>query len=178
MLLVAGVHEGAGGALGAEIWIVDGRAGVFGVAATGKLGVGVEAGRAAVELAGMGEDHSGAAVHGLDDASDLDVEIAIFAEFADLVVIFPWADDGEAAVVVGGLRRANVEESSAVGKLHDVIDMRRNANVFVEHFGGLIGGEAGLGCGVGEKRRKRGQKGEVTESAQGHLDSFRGMKEC
>lgn len=48
----------------------------------------------------MGENHTGAAVHGLDHSADLDVHVAIFAQFADLVVIFPGADDGEAAVVV------------------------------------------------------------------------------
>jgi len=168
--LVAGVHEGAGAALGAEIGIADGRAIFFGIETAGEQGVGFEAGRTAVELARMREDHAGAAMHGLNDAADLDLHVAVFVEFTDEVVIVPGADDGEAAVVVGGLGGADVEEAGAVGKLDYVIDMRRNANVFVEHFGGLVGGDAGFGRGEGGKGE---QEEKAKEVARGHRCSFR-----
>jgi hypothetical protein len=103
---------------------VDGRARVYGVEAAGELGVGFELGWAAAELTGMGENHGGATVYGLNYAADLNIKIAILAELAYLVVIIPGADDRETAVVVGDLRRADIEEASSIGKLHHVIDMR------------------------------------------------------
>ncbi len=75
--LIAVVHEGADIGLGLEAGVVDGRTALAGVEAAGKQGVGAEFGRASVELAGVAEDQSGAAVHGLDDAADLDVHVAI-----------------------------------------------------------------------------------------------------
>lgn len=162
--------------MGAQVWVADGRAGFICVEAAGELGVGFEFGRATVELTGVGEDHSGAAVHGLDDAADLDVEIAIFAELADLVVVFPRADYGETTVVVGGLGGADVEETGAVGKLNDVVDMRGDANVVVEHFGGLVGGEAGLGGGVGGEGEESGGEShnKTVRGARAHGGRFPG----
>lgn len=158
----------------AKTRIADRGPSLFGVEAAGEQGIGFEAGRAAAELARMGQNHASAAVHGLDDATDLDIEVAIFAEFADVVAVFPGADDGEAAVVVGGLGRADVEETSAVGKLHHVIDMRRNTNVFVEHFGGLVGGDAGPGGGVGGETGGQANENETVRRAQGHDGHFPG----
>ena len=145
--LIASVHEGAWGALGTQVGVVDGRAGLVGGEAAGEQGVGLELGRPAVELACVAQDHSGAAVHGLDDAAHLDIHVAVLAQFAHVLMILPEADDGETAGVVGGLRRAYVEEARAIGKLNHIINMGGNANVFLEHFGGLVGGDAGLGRG-------------------------------
>jgi hypothetical protein len=150
--LIARVHEGAGGALCAQIWIADGRASLLGVEAAGQQRVRLEARRAAAKLTDMRDDYTGAAVHGLYDAADLDLHVAIFCELADQVVVLPGADDSESAVVIGGLGRADVEEAGAVWKLHYIIDIRGNANVFVEHFGGLVGGDAGLGLGGGGRQ--------------------------
>jgi len=173
-LLVAGVHEGAAGALGVEIGIVEGRAGLVGGEAAGEQGIGLEFGRAAVELAGVAEDHSGAAMHGLDDAADLDVKVAIFAEFANVVAVFPEADEGEAAGIVRGLRGADIEKNGAIGELDDIVDVGGDADVLVEHFGGLIGGDAGLlpGGGGGEWDRQ-GEQDEPVRGAHAHKGSLR-----
>jgi len=69
-------------------------------------------------------------------------------------VVFPGADDGESAGVVGGLGSADVEEAGAVWKFDDVIDMRGDADVFVEVLAGVLNGDAGFGFGVGEVRRQ------------------------
>jgi hypothetical protein len=98
--LVAVVHEGAAAALGAQVGIADGRAALGGVESMGQTGVRFEFGRAAVELARVAEDHSGPAVHGLDNAANLDVHVAIFSELTDLVAILIKTDDGEAALLV------------------------------------------------------------------------------
>ncbi len=88
---------------------------LLGAEAAGEQGVRLEFGRPAVELADVTEHHSGAAVHGLDDAANLYVGVAVLSELADFAAIFREADDGEAALVVRGLRRADIEEASAVG---------------------------------------------------------------
>ena len=103
-----------------------------------------EARRAAFELMHMVEDDSGAAVHGLDNAADVDVEIAILAKLADLFAILPGIDDGEDAFLVRGVGRADVEVSGAVWQLDDVADVRGDTDVFVKKMAGLVGGDAGL----------------------------------
>lgn len=144
-LLVAGVHEGAAGALGAKIGVIDGGATLVGRESAGESGIGPEFWRASIKLAGMAEDDAGAAVHGLDHAADLDIHVAIFKKIADQVAIFPQADDGEAAGVVGRLRGAYIQEARTIGKLNDVVDAGGDADILIEHFGGFIGGDAGPG---------------------------------
>ena len=129
--LVARVHKGAAAALRAEVGIADGRAALFCAEATDQLRVGLEFGRPAVELARVAKDHAGTAVHGLDEAADAHIHVFVLAEFAHFAVVFPETDDGETAVVVRGLRGANVEEASSVGKLNHVINMSVNANVLI-----------------------------------------------
>jgi hypothetical protein len=143
--LVARVHEAASCALGAEVGIEDGRAVFIGTESVGEAGVGAEFGLATMELAGVAEDDARAAVHGADDAANLDVHVAIFLQRADVFAILPEADDGEMAGGVGSLRRADVEEPGAVGKPDHVIDTGGDADVFVEHLRGLVGGDAGFG---------------------------------
>jgi hypothetical protein len=62
-------------------------------------------------------------------------------------VVFAEADDGESAGVVGGLRRADVEEAGAVWKFDYIINMRRDADVFVEVLLGVFDGDARLWFG-------------------------------
>jgi hypothetical protein len=84
-------------------------------------------------------------------------------------VVFAEADDGESAGVVWGLRRADIEEASAVWKFDYVIDMRGDADVFVEVLLGVICGDAraGFDCMRGEARAGE-QDGEPEDWAQGH----------
>ena len=154
--MVAGVHEGAAGALGVEIGIVEGRAGLVGGEAAGEQGIGLEFGRAAVELAGMALHHSRAPVHGLYDAAHLHIHVAVLGELADQVAVFPLADDGKGAGVVGGLWRADIEEAGAVGKLDDVVDVSGDADVFVDQPRSLVCGHARLRPGR-KGRDNRGQ---------------------
>ena len=122
--LVAGIHEGAACALGAEIGVVDGRARLTCGEAASQLRVGLEFGRTAVELARMAKEHSSAPVHGLNNAADLYVHVAVLAEFAYFIMVFPQAEDCKAAGVVRGLGFADVEVASAVGKLDYVVNVR------------------------------------------------------
>ena len=62
-----------------------------------KFRVGLELGRTAVELADVAEDDSGAAMHGLHEAADVDVGVAVLLQLADFFAIFPEANDCEAA---------------------------------------------------------------------------------
>ena len=166
--LIAVVHEAAATALAAKVWIGDGRALLIGREAAGEQGIGLEFGRATVELADMAQDDAGAAVHGADDAADANVHVFVFAEFAYLVVIFPVADEGEAAEIVFGIGRADIEEAGAVGELDDVVDVGGDADFLVEVFGGLVGGDAGLlsregggGCAEEEAEGEGAAAGET-----------------
>lgn len=81
----------------------------------------------------------------LDDAANVDVHIAVVFEVADFEAVFLEADDGEPAGVVWGLRRADVEEAGSVWKFDDIIDMRGDADVFIEVLLGVFNGDAGFG---------------------------------
>jgi len=88
-------------------------------------------------------------------------------------VVFAEADDGESAGVVGGLGRADVEEARAVWKFDYIIDMRFNADVFVEVLLGVFDGDAGAGFGGVRGERRYGEcKDELDDSTLGH-GSFR-----
>ena len=70
-------------------------------------------------------------------------------------MVFAEADDGESAGVVGSLRRADVEEAGAVWKFDYIIDVRGDADVFVEVLLGVFDGDAGAGLdGVGGEGRE------------------------
>lgn len=96
-------------------------------------------------------------MYGLDDAADLDIHVAILREFTNVDSVLPEADDGEAAGIVGSLRRADVEEACAVWKFDDIIDVRGDAHILVEVFRGVFHGDAraGFGCLDGEVREDK-----------------------
>ena len=127
----------------------------IGVEASDEGGVGAKLGRSAAKLARMAEKDSGTAVDGLNDPSDLDVGVAIASELADLVMILPEADDREAAAIVGSVRRADIKEARTVGKLDHIIDVRGDADVFVQHLAGLVGRDARSLAGKGHSRKYR-----------------------
>lgn len=133
-------------ALRAQIGIADRGALLVAGEAVREPRIGLEFGRAAIELSGMTEHHSGTAVHGSDHPADMYVQVAVLAQFANLVPVFPEADNGEPAALVGGIGRTNIQEAGSIGKFHHFIYMRRNANVFVEQAGGFVGGQAGPGA--------------------------------
>lgn len=87
-------------------------------------GVGFEFGRASVELAHMTQLDPCPPMHGPDDPANVHIHIAIFAQLAYLVAVFAEAHDGEAALIVWGFRRANVQVASSTRKLHHFVDMR------------------------------------------------------
>jgi len=70
---------------------------------------------------------------------------AVFRQFTDLVVVFQEAHEGEPAVLIGSVGRTDVEKTCPIEKLHNVIDIRRKTNVFVEILEGLVGGDEGTG---------------------------------
>ena len=71
--------------------------------------------------------------------------------------------------------RADIEEARAVGEFDDVVDVGGDADVFVEEFGGLVGGEAGFWCSEGQRGRNERQHGELAQPAQGHNKSSWGI---
>ena len=79
----------------------------------------------------MAQHHPGSSVHGPHNPADMYVHVAVLAQLTHLVVILPQAHDGEPTGIVRGLGCAYVEEAGSVRKLHHVIDMRADANVFV-----------------------------------------------
>jgi hypothetical protein len=173
-LLIAGVHKGSACALSAQVGVVDGRARLVGGKAADKPGVGLEFGRTAGELSRMAQNYSSAAMHGLDDAAHLDVHVAVLTKFADFLAVFPEADDCEAAGVVRGLGRADVEEAGAVSNLNNVINVGGYADIFLEQLRGLFSVEAGLGCGSeGSDGRGQSEQDEPMRRAQGHEGNLR-----
>jgi hypothetical protein len=79
-----------------------------------------------------------------DDSADMNIHVTKSGQFAHIFPILPEADDREPAGFVGGLRRADIEVAGTVGKLHHIIHMRRNTNVFVEPAVNLVNGDARL----------------------------------
>src|ERR1035437_2951465 len=133
--------------LGAQVGIADGRPVLFARESVGEPRIGLESRWTAVKLPLVAQEDSGASVHGPHQAADAHIPIPVFAQFANLVVILPQAHNGEPAALVRRVGHADVQKARAVGKLNYIIDMRRNTNVFVEHFSGLFGGEARLLAG-------------------------------
>ncbi len=98
-------------------------------------------------------------------------------QLADLAAIFRKADDGEAALVVGGLRRADVEETRAVYKLNHIINMRGNTDVFIEHLRGLVGGYARLDFGGRGERGTAEREHHEQARERGRIPSLLGVSE-
>lgn len=164
--LVARIHEGAPPALSAQVGVPERRTLLLRAEASRQHGVGPEPGRAAVELALMAQEHAGPAMHGADDAANPHIRAAELAQLADRILVFSEALDGEAAGIIGGIRRAYVQEPGPIGKFHHIIDMRGDADVFVEVLRSLIDGDAGLWrAGMNRGRRSGQQNGEPDEPA-------------
>ena len=60
-------------------------------------------------------------------------------------------------LLVRRLRRAYIQKTCPIRQLHHIVDVRRNANVFVQEFGSFIGGHAGLwAAGKGKRWEQNG----------------------
>jgi hypothetical protein len=88
---------------------------------------------------------------------------AVFRQLTDLVVVFPEAHEGEPTVLIGSVGRTDVEKTCPIGKLHNVIDIRRKTNVFVELLEGFVGGDAGPAVHANEKAGKTRRAATNTE---------------
>jgi hypothetical protein len=160
-----------------KVGITDRRLVRFSAEAALQLRVGTEFWRTTFELASMAQKHSSASVHGLDNAAYVDIHIPIFAQLAHFRAIGIEADDSEGASIIDCAGRAEVEEASAIGQFDDVVDVGGDANIFVEEFGGVIGGAAGFGvCGEAQRWNAHEEKYEPVESAPHHDQPFRGME--
>jgi hypothetical protein len=62
------------------------------------------------------------------------VHVFVPPQFSDIVAILPEADNGEAARIVGRLRRAHIEETRSIGQFHHFKDMGGDADIFVKNF--------------------------------------------
>ena len=152
---------------GMQIGVAHGRTGLVACEAVEQQGIGAKARRAAVELAHMAEDDPGTAVHGLDDAANVNIEVAILPQLADLFAVLPWIEDGKDTLLVGRVGRADVEVTSAVGQLDDIVHMRGDADVFVEQLAGLVRGDAGLAVACEGQTRVEQEEGR-TSAHEGH----------
>jgi hypothetical protein len=119
-------------ALGAQIRVVHRRAAFFGAESAGQLRVGLELGRPAVELPGVAQDHSRAAVHGLHESADAHVHVFVLPQLAHFAAVIEHADDGEAAFLVRRIGSADVEEARSIREFDHIVNMRGDADVFVQ----------------------------------------------
>jgi hypothetical protein len=129
---------------GAQTGIVDGWARLVTRESVEEQGIGLECGWSPIKLAQAVEQDAGTAVHGFDDAADVDVKIAVLAELTDLFAILPGIDDGEDTLLVRRIWRADIEVARTVGEFDDVIDVGGDAYILVEQPARLVGGDTGL----------------------------------
>ncbi len=154
---------------GAQAGVVDGWARFVTRESVEEQGVGPKCGWAPIKLAQSVEQDTGAAVHRLDDAADVDVKIAVLTELTDLFAILPGIDDGENALFVGRIGRADIEVTGAVGQFDDVVDVRGDTDIFVEQPAGLVSGDAWLA--VTCKGKAGGKQDEKRTRAHERPDS-------
>ncbi len=141
---IACVHKAAMVSTTRQVGIAYWRAIRFGFESMDKARIGAEFFWAAPKLSHVADDDSHAAMSGANDAANMNILIAIAREIAHVFTICLGADKGEMAVFVCGFRRADVEETRTVGKLNHIEDARRDADVFVWLFDGILYGQAGL----------------------------------
>ena len=114
-----------------ECRIVHRRLAVVGGEAFDQFGIGAELFGSAVELADVAEKDFCAAVYRADDAADANVLIEPELQIADLFAVGSQADDGKAAVCVGGPRTADVENAGSIRQFDDVVNVGVNTDIFV-----------------------------------------------
>ena len=106
--------------------------------------------RTAGELPRMAQYHSRTPMHRFDQAPNMDIHIPVPRQLSHRIAVCTQAHHRKPALRVRSLRRANVNITSSIRNLHHVIDMCRNANVFVEEIRCVVRGNAGLRCRRGE----------------------------
>src|SRR5947199_6366479 len=105
-------------ALGAQIGVGNRRALLLTAEAVREPWIGLEPGRAAIKLPRMAQHHSRTAVHAAHHSTYVNIHIAVLAQLSNGVAVLAEADDGEPAMLVGGVGRAHVEKPRTIGKLH------------------------------------------------------------
>jgi hypothetical protein len=145
-------------ALRTQVGITDGRTFLVSRKTSKEPGIGFESGWTAIKLPGMTQHHSSPPMHGLNQAANVHVHVAIPAQFADLFAILWQAQDCETALRVRDVRWADVQKSGSVPKRHYIIDMHGNADVFVEEFRGLFRSDARFGMTRDGYRRTKGKQ--------------------
>jgi hypothetical protein len=81
-----------------------------------------------------------------NDAAHGHVLIPISAQVANVVPIFRKTEQGESALSVGEIGRADVKEAGAVFKFDERVNVGGNANVLVGFLGSFANRETGLTC--------------------------------
>ena len=99
----------------------------------------------AMKLPCMAQNDLGASFKGPDGTANLNILLAILTEFADLFTIAVHAHDGEPALLVRSLRATDIEKARAIGKLYNVVDMGRYADVLMQMFQRILRTVAGRG---------------------------------
>src|ERR1700761_5558966 len=93
----------------------------------------------------MAKHDRGAAMDRLNEATDVHIRIAVAGQFTDRFSIGLQTDNREPALRVWHLRRTDIQKARPVGKFYYIINMSRNADVFVEVSRGLLSGHAWRG---------------------------------
>jgi hypothetical protein len=133
-LLVPRIHEGASPALRPQIGVIHGRALRISLKSMHQPRVGPELRRSAIKLPHMAQHHPSSPMHGLYQPPDVHVHVPVLLQLAHIAAVLPQAHNGELALRIKRLRRAHVQKSRPVRKLHNFIHMCRNADVFIKVF--------------------------------------------
>jgi hypothetical protein len=138
-LLVAGIHETAVMAGRREIWVVDRHPVGLAIEVSEQARVRPELFRTSAELSHVTDHDAYAAVHGADCAAHFDVLVAIAAQVANIVAVCAEAEQGEAALLIGQVGGADIQEAGSIGQFYDVVDVSAYAHVLVDILARLRG---------------------------------------
>ena len=142
--LIARIHKGPVTAAGAQFRIVHRGAFRISLKSVQEPWVGLELRRSSVKPPHVAESHFRPAMHRVHHSADIYVRCAVLVEFAHIAAVPPEAHNREAAFRIRCLGRAYIHESRSVWKLHDFIDMRCNADVFIVIIRSLRHGHTGF----------------------------------
>jgi len=129
---------------GGEVGVADRRTARLAVEILEEFGVRAKFLRSSAELADVADDHAHSTVGGAHNPAQSDVLVAVLTQIAHFVAILGKAEQREAALGVGEIGRADVEEANAVGEFDKRVYMGGDADILVGLFRGFVDREAGF----------------------------------
>src|ERR1700728_1187391 len=119
--------------------------------------VRLELRRPSIKLPHVAQGHPRPAMHRVHQAADIHVHFSVFVQLAHVAAVLVQAYDGAPALRIGSVGRTEIDGSGHVWKLHNVIDMRGYADVFVEILLRLFRGYAWFGTPCENERREQSE---------------------